>query len=146
MHSQPAFRPDALRAAREGAGLTQHQLAHLIGVAGGERVSRWELGTSTPRAAMVGRLARALDVRISDLLAADDRPDLRRLRLEAGYGSREAARRAHVAPATYLRWEAGAFRSMPSERVRRHLAGVLGVSMDVLRDALDESRRRRDSA
>ena len=41
--------PGALRAARERAGLTQHQLARLVGVAGGERVSRWELGTSEPR-------------------------------------------------------------------------------------------------
>ena len=41
--------PSALRTARESAGLTQHELARLVGAAGGERVSRWELGASVPR-------------------------------------------------------------------------------------------------
>ncbi len=60
--------PAALRAARERAGLTQHQLARLVGVAGGERVSRWELGTSEPRPEILVRLAKVLDVAALDLL------------------------------------------------------------------------------
>ncbi len=42
--------PSELRAARESAGLTQHELARLVGAAGGERVSRWELGVRFVRA------------------------------------------------------------------------------------------------
>ena len=38
--------PLALRDARLRMGLTQHELARLIDVAGGERISRWELGSS----------------------------------------------------------------------------------------------------
>jgi transcriptional regulator with XRE-family HTH domain len=49
MHRESWLNPEALRAARVRAGLTQHELARLVGVAGGERVSRWELGTSRPR-------------------------------------------------------------------------------------------------
>ena len=40
----------ALRAARIRAGLTQHALVRLIGVAGGERISPWELERSALRA------------------------------------------------------------------------------------------------
>jgi Predicted transcription factor, homolog of eukaryotic MBF1 len=139
------FRAEALRDARVNAGLTQHQLANRIGVAGGERVSRWELGTSTPTPAILSKLAKVLGVRIADLLADVDGPaDLRLLRLEAGYGSRETARRAHVAAATYIRWEAGAFSRMPADAELTPLARVLGVRLKVLRDALEESRRRRE--
>lgn len=82
------FRGAALRHAREKAGLTQHQLAHRIGVAGEERVSRWELGTSTPQPATLSRLAKALGIRMADLLDDADGPaDLRVLRLEAGFSS-----------------------------------------------------------
>ncbi|WP_425577343.1 helix-turn-helix domain-containing protein [Nocardioides endophyticus] len=47
--------PSVLRAAREEAGLTQHELARLVGVAGGERISRWELGASVPRPDFLGQ-------------------------------------------------------------------------------------------
>ena len=72
--------PAALRAARERAGLTQHQLARLVGVAGGERVSRWELGTSEPRPEILVRLAKVLDVEAMDLLDVEAGVNLRALR------------------------------------------------------------------
>lgn len=82
---EPEFNPAALRDARERAGLTQHELARNVGVAGGERISRWELGTSTPRAAVLHRLAKALGVATQDLLeSSDGPPTLRLLRLRAG--------------------------------------------------------------
>lgn len=147
MSNRPAFRASALRDARERAGLTQGQLARLIGVAGGERISRWELGASTPRGVTVSKLAKALGIRVVDLLDDIDGPaDLRLLRLEAGYDSREVARRAHLATATYIRWEAGAFRRMPHDADLTPLAGVLGVSLAELKDALEESRIRGESS
>lgn len=109
-------------------------------------MSRWELGTSTPRPAILSKLAKALGLRIGDLLEDVGGPtDLRMLRLEAGYGSRETARRAHLAAATYIRWEAGAFSKVPADAGLTSLASVLGVRPAVLRDALEESRRRRES-
>ena len=65
-------------------GLTQHELARLIDVAGGERISRWELGSSAPRPEMLHRLAEVLKVDAADLLEAGRPADLRRLRTSAG--------------------------------------------------------------
>jgi len=65
--------PLALRDARLRLGLTQHELARLIDVAGGERISRWGLGSSAPRAELRHRLAEALNVGVADLLEAGGR-------------------------------------------------------------------------
>jgi transcriptional regulator with XRE-family HTH domain len=74
--------PSALRAAREQAGLTQHELARLVGAAGGERVSRWELGMSEPRPDFLIKLARILHIPALRLIHFDGEiPDLRALRL-----------------------------------------------------------------
>jgi transcriptional regulator with XRE-family HTH domain len=60
MRPEALVDPEALRAARIRAGLTRPELARLVGVAGGERVSRWELGTSSPRPEILHQLARVL--------------------------------------------------------------------------------------
>ena len=60
MRVESVVDPAALRDARVRMGLTQHELARLIDVAGGERISRWELGSSAPRPEMLLRLAQAL--------------------------------------------------------------------------------------
>ena len=111
-----------------------------IGVAGGERVSRWELGSSTPRPALLQRLAEALDVPVRDLLApAGDPPDLRRLRAAAGLSAREVAERAHMSLPTLKRWEAGGIRRMPSRAALSALADALGVDVESLEAALTRS-------
>lgn len=97
--------PAALRRARERVGLTQHQLARLVGVAGGERVSRWELGTSEPRPEILARLAKVLDVPALDLLDVEAGFDLRALRFAAGLSPSEVAAGAHLSERTYVRWE-----------------------------------------
>jgi transcriptional regulator with XRE-family HTH domain len=133
--------PAALRAARERAGLTQHQLARLIGVAGGERVSRWELGTSEPRPDILVRLAKALDLPAVQLLdLGDDVPDLRALRLAAGLSAADVAARAHVSKPTYQRWEAGRWERLPSRQNIQGLARALRVSARVAVTALERSR------
>ena len=84
--------PIALRTARESAGLTQHELARLVGAAGGERISRWELGTSTPRPDFLVRLAKALNIPTLRLIHLDGEvPDLRALRLQAGLTAPDVA-------------------------------------------------------
>lgn len=135
----PPLNPDRLRAARVRAGLTQAELARVIGVAGGERVSRWELGTSTPSTAMRARLAKALGIDLEELLPSQGPADLRRLRAEAGLTVAELAERGGVARGTIKRWEAGS-----ALRVRAPLdavAAALGVSVDTLRHAIELSAR-----
>lgn len=137
-----AFDPTALHTARVRAGLTQSQLARRIDVAGGERVSQWELGESAPRPDMLGRLARALDIPVSSLLtppAAE--PDLRRLRQEAALSALEVAARAHLTTPTYLRWETGRFKRMPTPQALTGLAQVLGVTAQDVEAALRRAQR-----
>jgi len=131
----------ALRAARGRAGLTQHQLAHLVGVAGGERVSRWERGVSEPRPDILVRLSKILGLTPLELLdVGSARPDLRALRFAAGLTATEAAARAHVAKPTYERWEAGNWKRLPGPENLRGLARGLDVSMSVMLDALEQAR------
>lgn len=130
----------ALRRARVAAGLTQHQLARLVGVAGGERVSRWELGTSSPRPQLVLHLAGVLGVDLNELYARPREGDLRSLRVAAGMSMDELASRIHASKTTISRWESGDVVRPLSVRVLALLAEALGVSPDVVQQAAERSR------
>ena len=132
--------PEALRVARLSAGLTQHELARLIGVAGGERISRWELGTSAPRPEMLHRLAQALNVGAADLLEPGCPADLRRLRTFAGLSARTLAVRAHMSAPTYIRWESGRTKRPPSRQVLKPLAKALNVTVEDVEAAIASAR------
>lgn len=133
--------PSALRAARQRAGLTQHQVAREVDVAGGEAVARWERGASEPKPATLRRLAEVLGVEAGDLLRRDGgRIDLRFLRLAAGMESAAVASRLHVTMNTYLRWERGAWTVMPQEAVVAALAHAFGVRPDAVVDALAHTK------
>ena len=132
--------PAALRAARERAGLTQHQLARLVGVAGGERVSRWELGTSEPRPEILVRLAKVLNVKALDLLDVEGGVDLRALRFAAGLSPGEVAASVHLSERTYVRWESGRWARLPDEPQIAALAAVFKVGRKALLAAFDHSR------
>lgn len=129
-----------LRAARERLGLTQHQLARLVGVAGGERISRWELGLDEPRPDLLVRLARVLGLSPADLLIGADH-DLRRLRYCAGLSSAELAAAIHVSTRSYARWESGSWVRPPSVENLRALARMLDVPVAAVREALDLAPR-----
>lgn len=142
MHPDPLVDPKALRAARERAGLTQHQLARLISVAGGERVSRWERGASEPRPEVVHRIAAVLGVETRTLLIPSDGvPDLRRLRVLAGLSARQVADRSHISLPTYARWESGQTNQLPSAPSLSTLSRVLRVSSAQVVAALTAARR-----
>lgn len=132
--------PEALRDARLRMGLTQHELARLIDVAGGERISRWELGTSAPRPAMLHRLAQALNVDTADLLEAKGPADLRRLRTSAGLSARALAALAHISAPTYIRWESGRTKRPPAEQALKPLAKALRVSVEDVESAIATAR------
>ncbi len=125
--------PLALRRARESAGVTQHALARLIGAAGGERVSRWELGTSQPRPEFIAKLAGALGIPALQLIRFEgEAPDLRALRLQAGLSVGELVARANTSVPTYLRWESGRWVRLPSPAVLGAMARALEESVDVV--------------
>ena len=136
--------PTALRAAREEAGLTQHELARLVGAAGGERISRWELGTSTPRPDFLVRLAKALEIPTLRLIHLDgDVPDLRALRLQAGLTVPELATFVNVAVPTYYAWEQGRWTRLPAPQSLEALARALGEPVEVVAAAFHEAQRQR---
>ena len=132
--------PVALRDARLRMGLTQHELARLIDVAGGERISRWELGTSVPRPAMLHRLAQALNVGAADLLEAGAPADLRRLRTAAGLSASSLAAQAHMSVPTYVRWESGRTKRLPDRQVLKPLAKALKVTVEDVESAIVTAR------
>ena len=131
--------PVALREARLRMGLTQHELARLIDVAGGERISRWELGSSAPRPGMLQRLAQALNVGAADLLEAGP-VDLRRLRTSAGLSARALAARAHMSVPTYVRWESGRIKRLPASQALKPLAKALNVTVEDVESAIVTAR------
>jgi transcriptional regulator with XRE-family HTH domain len=132
--------PVALRDARLRMGLTQHELARLIDVAGGERISRWELGSSAPRPEMLHRLAQALNVGAADLLDAGGPADLRRLRTSAGLSARTLADRAHLSVPTYIRWESGGNKRVPARQALKPLAKALSVTVEEVESAISIAR------
>lgn len=136
--------PHAIRRARESAGLTQHQLAHAIGMAGGERISKWELGTATPRLEILARLAHALGVDIETLLTPGSKlTGMASLRANRALSVSEAARLCHVSVATYERWEKGQTVQGPAGGSLSLLAQVMHVTEAEAETALQQSRQQR---
>ena len=140
MRAESGVDPLALRDARIRMGLTQHELARLIDVAGGERISRWELGSSAPRPEMLHRLAQALNVGAADLLEAGGPADLRRLRTSAGLSARTLAARAHISVPTYVRWESGRTKRLPPTQALKPLANALNVTVEHVEPAIVTAR------
>lgn len=139
--------PAALRAAREQAGLTQHELAIVVGAAGGERISRWELGISAPRPDFLVKLAKALDIPALRLIRFDgDVADLKALRLKAGLSASAVAAAANVAVPTYYAWEQGRWTIRPEAASIEPMACILGESVEVVTAAFEEAQRQRQQS
>jgi transcriptional regulator with XRE-family HTH domain len=138
METAPAIDVAALKAAREAAELTQHELARQVGVVGGERISMWERGTARPRSPrLLHAVARAVNLAPRDLLVRpDDGPTLRWLRFAAGVGLEELADATHVSVASLKRWEAHGCRRLPSPATIEMLASALDVATDDVTNAL----------
>lgn len=65
-------KPDRIRQARQEAGLSQDELAKLVGIRSREAVSQWEKGTTSPIPKRWDALARALNVTVSWLQGGND--------------------------------------------------------------------------
>ena len=70
--------------ARSARGLTQNQLARIIDISGGERVSEWERGVHTPAVRLIPAVAAALGVVPLDFLAMPNGVHLKALRFALG--------------------------------------------------------------
>ena len=138
MEIAPSIDGAALRAARERAGLTQHELAHQVGVVGGERISMWERGEARPRNPhLLHAVARAVQVPVTALLVDPEGvASFRWLRFAAGLSVDEVARSTHVSVASLKRWEAQGCRRMPSAVTLNAVAVALGVTSAEIESAL----------
>lgn len=134
---------DALRRAREAAGLTQHQLAVAVDAAGAGRVGAWEAGRAAPSVLNVARLAQALGVSASVLLSPEEqqRGDLRAVRLSLGLSVAQVADRAGMPRSSYLRWEHGDFVHIPPLAALERVASVLGVPVQRLSQLMEQTRK-----
>lgn len=115
-----------------------------MGAAGGERVSRWELGTSVPRPDFLVKLARALGIQPMILIQLEGEiPDLRALRLKAGLTVPDLIGRANLSVPTYYSWEQGRWTRLPGAATLEALSKVLGEPVDVVAAAFHEAQRLR---
>lgn len=131
----------ALRAARNRAQLSQHELGVLVGVSGAGQVWRWESGTAEPRAKSIRKLAEVLGLQTRELLRQPEAgPDLRWLRLVRGMSAQEVATATSASKEAYLRWESGRWTRPPSQRALQRLGEALGVTLEEVTEALKRSR------
>ena len=136
METAPALDGEALREARQNAGLSQNQLARLADLASGDRISKWERGEARPRSPhALHAVARVLEIEARDLLLPESEPNLRWLRFAAGLTVADLATATHCATSTVKRWEAVGLVE-PSDAVVSALAAALRSSPDEVRIAL----------
>jgi transcriptional regulator with XRE-family HTH domain len=102
------FSPSRLLAARRAAGLTQAQLARVLGYRHGQGpVGAWERGERRPDAPTLLRIAQALTVTVDDLLEPELEPTLELLRVRAGLTQAQLAARLGVSRSTWAVLEQG---------------------------------------
>lgn len=102
------FDADMMRKARTRSGMSQADLAKLIGVDPGV-INSWEKRVARPSVPNLGRVASALGLTVSDLYRSDvdTAGALVDLRVRAGLSQRDAAKLLGVSQATISRWERG---------------------------------------
>ncbi|WP_369199053.1 helix-turn-helix domain-containing protein [Streptomyces djakartensis] len=100
------IRRERLRHLRRRRGLTQSQLAAILGCSRGA-VSTWETTGRLPRPNRLQQLACALGVPVSELVEEGDSFPLRSLRIGAGLLQQDVARLLKVTKSTYCHVERG---------------------------------------
>ena len=136
------FDADRLRAAREGARLSQAELAARVG-ADPAIVSLWETREVAPTVRNLGRLAAALDLKVSDLYIPDSTAEgtLSGLRVAAGLSQHELAERLGVSQTTISRWERA--KAAPDWSEITAYSEVLKVERTDVAAAIDTTAARR---
>ena len=118
-----------LKALRKKAGLTQEELADVLGISY-MTVRRWEAGKASPRVEDIPSIAQALGVPEADLLDTNASipfgANLKALRRKAGLTQSQLADKIGVSLLTLFRWEKDERQPRMSEI--KALAKALGVS------------------
>lgn len=137
-----SFDADRLRAAREGARLSQAELAARVG-ADPAIVSLWETREVAPTVRNLGRLAAALGLKVSDLYIPDSTAEgtLAGLRVTAGLSQLELAERLGVSQTTISRWERA--KAAPDWSEITAYSKALGVKRTAVAAAIDTTAARR---
>ena len=137
----PVLRGDLVSQLRQGAGLTQLQLAVALGVAAKTRISRWELGAEQPQTRYLPGLSKALGVPALHLLDVDPAdPPLAAWRASRGLTVADMVEATGLPHTSYLRLEQGELQSAPPDRVVKALASALRLSASTVRAAVERSR------
>lgn len=136
------FDADRLRAAREGARLSQAELATRVG-ADAAIVSLWETREVKPTVRNLARLASALGLQVSDLYTPDSAAEgtLAGLRVTAGLSQLELAERLGVSQTTISRWERA--KAAPDWTEITAYGKALGVKRTEVAAAIDTTAARR---
>jgi transcriptional regulator with XRE-family HTH domain len=139
-----AFSRTAARRARERAGLTQAELAILIGVTDGG-VSAWESGTRAPTGRNLVALARVLSTPPIELLnLREDELRLADVRALYGLSGDEVASRVGIGTSTLYDVERGDRR--PTGRTLDQLAKLYGLDEVTIEEAWERGREARVAA
>ena len=127
------FSPSALQAARGRLGWSRDDLAAASGL-GATTIGTWERGEVQPTVPSLAAVARALKLRIADLLSTQARSEsLTQFRVAFGLTIQQVADQAGFSTATISRAESGSGRL--TDRVAAALAGVYDVSEADIEDA-----------
>ena len=125
----PDYFGSRLKALRKKAGLTQEELADVLGISY-MTVRRWEAGKASPRVEDIPSIAQALGVPEADLLDTNASipfgANLKALRRKAGLTQSQLADKIGVSLLTLFRWEKDERQPRMSEI--KALAKALGVS------------------
>ena len=119
--------------ARIAKGLTQEQLACIIGV-DKRQISAWERGRFYPSLLILQKIAGALDVDWVELAEAQlekkKYSGIANARHEKGWTQRELAEKIGVSQGLISNYENGA--STPTEAALKRLSAVLGVPVEAI--------------
>lgn len=123
--------PEALKRAREAAGMSRAELGELVG---GTRMAihRWETGARTPQVSTVALLARTLGIDPADLIAPPR--TLPQLRASRGLLQSEVAGQLGVTRSRYSSIELGTGRATHEQVLQ--LAAIFGVEIGTLEELL----------
>jgi transcriptional regulator with XRE-family HTH domain len=126
--SSPAFSPTRLAEARRAAGLSNAQLAEIVGVRRQE-VVRWQSRTTprTPRPQLQLQIAAALGVEVADLVE-EEAVTLATLRRALGLRQADLADQADLPRSTLQALETGKIATLRPDHARR-LSDALRVSL-----------------
>lgn len=135
------FSPSALDAALLRKRVASEDLADSVGVSR-QSVSAWRTGRTIPTPVLLAKVARWLDIPISDLVPiAEDRLRMADLRVRAGLSQRDAAALLGLATSTLTTIEKG--RRSVSPDVAAAMVGVYGLDEATVLDAWERTNAAR---